>query len=80
MLAPADCGRRGGPANRDVIVGIKVRVGPNRLRHITGWNALKMALASRRRDVGLPLMCPHRPSAAESYEDGGRSCCGPAIS
>ena len=50
-------------ANRDLIVGIKVRVG----RHSSGTSGivpLQIALEVAN-EVGMPLMVPYRPSAAE---------------
>lgn len=65
MLAPADCAEVA-EKNRDVLVGIKIRVG----RHASGtngWNALKMALEVADH-VGMPLMC-HIDHPPPSYED-----------
>lgn len=65
MLAPADCVAVA-EQNRDVLVGIKIRVG----RHSSGtngWNALKMALEVADQ-VGMPLMC-HIDHPPPSYED-----------
>lgn len=65
MLAPADCVEVA-EKNRDVLVGIKIRVG----RHSSGtngWNALKMALEVADQ-VGMPLMC-HIDHPPPSYED-----------
>jgi len=65
MLAPADCAEVA-DANRDVLVGIKVRCG----RHASGtegWNALKMALEVADQ-VGMPLMA-HIDHPPPSYED-----------
>lgn len=65
MLAPADCAEVA-EKNRDVLVGIKIRVG----RHSSGtngWNALKMALEVADH-VGMPLMC-HIDHPPPSYED-----------
>jgi dihydroorotase len=65
MLAPADCVAVA-EKNRDVLVGIKIRVG----RHsagTNGWNALKMALEVADQ-VGMPLMC-HIDHPPPSYED-----------
>jgi dihydroorotase len=65
MLAPADCAEVA-EKNRDVLVGIKIRVG----RHsagTNGWNALKMALEVADH-VGMPLMC-HIDHPPPSYED-----------
>ncbi|MBV1696542.1 MAG: amidohydrolase/deacetylase family metallohydrolase [Hyphomicrobiales bacterium] len=65
MLAPADCVEVA-EKNRDVLVGIKIRVG----RHSSGtngWHALKMALEVADQ-VGMPLMC-HIDHPPPSYED-----------
>ncbi len=65
MLAPADCAEVA-EQHRDVLVGIKVRVG----RHASGtqgWNALKMALEVADQ-VGMPLMA-HIDHPPPSYED-----------
>ncbi len=65
MMAPADCARVA-EEHRDVLVGIKVRVG----RHASGtqgWNALKMALEVADQ-VGMPLMC-HIDHPPPAYED-----------
>ncbi|MGF1650387.1 MAG: amidohydrolase/deacetylase family metallohydrolase [Hyphomicrobiaceae bacterium] len=65
MLAPAECAEVA-DANRDVLVGIKVRCG----RHASGtqgWAALKMALEVADQ-VGLPLMA-HIDHPPPSYED-----------
>ena len=65
MLAPADCAAVA-EANRDVLVGIKVRCG----RHASGtqgWAALKMALEVADQ-VGMPLMA-HIDHPPPSYED-----------
>lgn len=65
MLAPAACAEVA-ERNRDVLVGIKVRVG----RHASGtqgWNALKMALEVADQ-VGMPLMA-HIDHPPPSYED-----------
>ncbi len=65
MLAPADCVEVA-EKNRDVLVGIKIRVG----RHSSGtngWSALKMALEVADQ-VGMPLMC-HIDHPPPSYED-----------
>ncbi|MFY0610105.1 MAG: amidohydrolase/deacetylase family metallohydrolase [Hyphomicrobiaceae bacterium] len=65
MLAPADCAAVA-DQHRDVIVGIKVRVG--RFASGTqGWNALSMALEVAD-EVGLPVMC-HIDHPPPSYED-----------
>ena len=65
MLAPADCAEVA-DANRDVLVGSKVRCG----RHASGtegWNALKMELEVADQ-VGMPLMA-HIDHPPPSYED-----------
>ena len=65
MMAPKECAEVA-DANRDLIVGIKVRVG----RHASGtqgWNALKMALEVAG-EVGMPLMA-HIDHPPPSYED-----------
>ncbi len=65
LLAPQDCADVA-DQNRDVLVGIKVRVG----RHASGtqgWNALKMALEVAE-EVGMPLMA-HIDHPPPSYED-----------
>ncbi len=65
LLAPQDCAEVA-EANRDLIVGIKVRVG----RHASGtqgWAALRMALEVAEA-VGLPLMA-HIDHPPPSYED-----------
>jgi dihydroorotase len=65
MLSPADCVRVA-EENRDVLVGIKIRVG----LHASGTNghdALKMALEVADQ-VGMPLMC-HIDHPPPSYED-----------
>lgn len=65
LMAPADCAKMA-DEHRDVIVGIKVRVG----RHASGtqgWNALKMALEVADH-VGMPLMA-HIDHPPPSYED-----------
>ncbi len=65
MLAPAECVEVA-EANRDVIVGIKVRCG----RHASGtqgWNALQMALEAADRS-GLPLMA-HIDHPPPTYEE-----------
>jgi dihydroorotase len=65
MLAPADCAKVA-EDNRDLLVGIKVRVG----RHASGtqgWHALKMALEVADQ-VGMPLMA-HIDHPPPSYED-----------
>jgi len=65
MLAPAECAAVA-DQHRDMIVGIKVRVG--RFASGTqGWNALKMALEVAD-EVGMPLMC-HIDHPPPSYED-----------
>ena len=53
-------------ANRDVLVGIKVRVGKH-ASGTQGWNALKMALEVADQ-VGMPLMA-HIDHPPPSYED-----------
>jgi dihydroorotase len=67
-LAPADCVRVA-DANRDLIVGIKIRVGQH-ASGTQGWNALKMALEVAA-EVGMPLMChiDHPPPAYEDVVD-----------
>lgn len=65
MLAPAECVEVA-EANRDVIVGIKVRCG----RHASGtqgWNALQMALEAADQS-GLPLMA-HIDHPPPTYEE-----------
>jgi len=65
MLAPAECVEVAN-ANRDVIVGIKVRCG----RHASGtqgWNALQMALEAADQS-GLPLMA-HIDHPPPTYEE-----------
>ncbi|GAB5374187.1 MAG: amidohydrolase/deacetylase family metallohydrolase [Acuticoccus sp.] len=65
MMAPAECAEVA-DANRDVIVGIKVRCG----RHASGtqgWNALQMALQAAE-ETGLPLMA-HIDHPPPSYEE-----------
>ncbi|MGI9520255.1 MAG: amidohydrolase/deacetylase family metallohydrolase [Hyphomicrobiaceae bacterium] len=65
MLAPSECAAVA-DANRDVLVGIKIRVG----RHASGtqgWSALKMALEVAE-EVGMPLMA-HIDHPPPSYED-----------
>ncbi len=65
LLAPQDCVEVA-EQHRDVLVGIKVRVG----RHASGtqgWNALKMALEVAE-EVGMPLMA-HIDHPPPSYED-----------
>jgi dihydroorotase len=65
LLAPKDCVEVA-EKNRDVLVGIKIRVG----RHSSGtqgWAALKMALEVAD-EVGMPLMC-HIDHPPPSYED-----------
>jgi len=65
MLAPKECVEVY-EQNRDVLVGVKVRVG----RHASGtqgWNALGMALEVAE-EVGAPLMC-HIDHPPPSYED-----------
>jgi dihydroorotase len=65
MLAPKDCAEVA-EKHRDVLVGIKVRVG----RHASGtqgWSALKMALEVAD-EVGMPLMA-HIDHPPPSYED-----------
>jgi dihydroorotase len=53
-------------ANRDIVVGIKVRVGKH-ASGTQGWNALKLALEVAD-EAGLPLMC-HIDHPPPSYED-----------
>ncbi len=65
MLAPADCVAVA-EKNRDVLVGIKIRVGLH-ASGTNGWNALKMALEVADH-VGMPLMC-HIDHPPPSYED-----------
>ncbi len=65
MLAPADCVAVA-EKNRDVLVGIKIRVGLH-ASGTNGWNALKMALEVADQ-VGMPLMC-HIDHPPPSYED-----------
>jgi dihydroorotase len=65
MLAPADCVRVA-EEHRDVLVGIKIRVGKI-ASGANGWDALKMALEVADR-VGMPLMC-HIDHPPPSYED-----------
>lgn len=65
MLAPAECAEVA-EANRDVLVGIKVRCG-RYASGTQGWNALKMALEVADQ-VGLPLMV-HIDHPPPSYED-----------
>jgi dihydroorotase len=65
MLAPKDCAEVA-DQHRDVLVGIKVRVG----RHASGtqgWAALKMALEVAD-EVGMPLMA-HIDHPPPTYED-----------
>ncbi|MBL8590619.1 MAG: amidohydrolase/deacetylase family metallohydrolase [Methylobacteriaceae bacterium] len=65
LMAPRECAQVA-DENRDVIVGIKVRVG----RHSSGtqgWAALKMALEVAE-EVGMPLMA-HIDHPPPSYED-----------
>jgi dihydroorotase len=65
LLAPAECAEVAAQ-HRDLLVGIKVRVG----RHSSGtqgWAALKMALEVADK-VGMPLMC-HIDHPPPSYED-----------
>ncbi len=65
LLAPAECAEVA-DQHRDLLVGIKVRVG----RHSSGtqgWAALKMALEVADK-VGMPLMC-HIDHPPPSYED-----------
>ncbi|MEM7775003.1 MAG: amidohydrolase/deacetylase family metallohydrolase [Pseudomonadota bacterium] len=65
MLAPAECAEVA-EQHRDVLVGIKVRVG----RHASGsegWSALNMALEVADH-VGMPLMA-HIDHPPPSYED-----------
>ena len=62
-------------ANRDVIVGIKVRVGrTRRARRATVPLDIALQVAERGRHAAD---VPHRPSAAE-LRGGGRSGCGRA--
>jgi dihydroorotase len=65
MLAPAECAEVA-EKNRDVLVGIKIRVGKHSAG-TNGWNALKMALEVADH-VGMPLMC-HIDHPPPSYED-----------
>ncbi len=65
MLAPAECAEVA-EKHRDVLVGIKIRVGRN-ASGTNGWNALKMALEVADH-VGMPLMC-HIDHPPPSYED-----------
>lgn len=65
MLAPAECALVA-EQNRDVLVGIKIRVGKHS-SGTNGWNALKMALEVADH-VGMPLMC-HIDHPPPSYED-----------
>jgi dihydroorotase len=65
MLAPADCAAVA-EQHRDVLVGIKIRVGKNS-SGTNGWAALKMALEVADH-VGMPLMC-HIDHPPPSYED-----------
>lgn len=65
MLAPAACAEVA-EQHRDVVVGIKVRVGRN-ASGTQGWNALKMALEVADQ-VGMPLMA-HIDHPPPSYED-----------
>jgi dihydroorotase len=65
MLAPAECAAVA-EKNRDVLVGIKIRVGKHSAG-TNGWNALKMALEVADH-VGMPLMC-HIDHPPPSYED-----------
>jgi dihydroorotase len=65
MLAPADCVAVA-EKNRDVLVGIKIRVGLH-ASGTNGWDALKMALEVADQ-VGMPLMC-HIDHPPPSYED-----------
>jgi dihydroorotase len=65
MLAPADCVAVA-EKNRDVLVGIKIRVGLH-ASGTNGWDALKMALEVAD-EVGMPLMC-HIDHPPPSYED-----------
>ena len=65
MLSPADCVAVA-EKNRDVLVGIKIRVGLH-ASGTNGWNALKMALEVAD-EVGMPLMC-HIDHPPPSYED-----------
>ena len=65
LLAPAECAEVAAH-HRDLLVGIKVRVG----RHASGtqgWAALKMALEVADK-VGMPLMC-HIDHPPPSYEE-----------
>lgn len=65
MLAPAACAEVA-EQHRDVLVGIKVRVG-RYASGTQGWNALKMALEVADQ-VGMPLMA-HIDHPPPSYED-----------
>lgn len=65
MLAPAECVEVAN-ANRDVIVGIKVRCGRN-ASGTQGWNALQMALEAADQ-TGLPLMA-HIDHPPPTYEE-----------
>lgn len=65
MLAPRDTVKIA-EANRDVLVGIKVRVGLHASGD-QGWNALKIALEVAD-EVGMPLMV-HIDHPPPSYED-----------
>ena len=65
MMAPAEAVEVA-EANRDVLVGIKVRVGKH-ASGTQGWNALKMALEVADQ-VGMPLMA-HIDHPPPSYED-----------
>lgn len=68
MLAPRDCVEVY-EQNRDVLVGIKVRVGLH-AAGTQGWNALGMALEVAD-EVGAPLMChiDHPPPSYEAVLD-----------
>jgi dihydroorotase len=68
MLAPRDCVEVY-EKNRDVLVGIKVRVGQH-ASGTQGWNALGMALEVAE-EVGAPLMChiDHPPPSYEAVID-----------
>ena len=73
MLAPAECAAVA-DKNRDLIVGIKVRVG----KHSSGEQGtapLDMALQVAN-EVGMPLMC-HIDHPPPSYE-ASSTCCGRA--
>ncbi len=65
LLAPAECAEVA-DQHRDLLVGIKVRVGRN-ASGTQGWAALKMALEVADK-VGMPLMV-HIDHPPPSYED-----------